>query len=179
MSEKKELRKEFKALRERLKSGEKDEKIAQNALATFGDRASFFVYISFASEVGTQPIIEKLKARNKRICVPRIVDKDMLSVPLTEELKPDKYGILSPTQGGEETCEIVFTPMLAVDKMGYRLGYGGGYYDRYFANHKNVLRVGLAYEGQVVKDLPHEETDVPLHALVTEEGVRFFQRNSK
>lgn len=177
MFEKKELRKAFKTLRESLKSAEKDEKIAENALATFGEYASYFVYLSYQTEVDTHPLIKRLKAKNKRICVPKIVERDMLAVPLTGELKPDKYGILAPTEGAEETCEVVFTPLLAADKLGYRLGYGGGYYDRYFAKHAKVLRVGLAYAGQVMEELPHEETDIPLHALVTEEGVRYFERD--
>ncbi len=179
MYEKKELRSRFKALRERLKSAERDEKIARNALAAFGEYENYFVYLSFRSEVGTQPLIEGLKERGKRICVPRVVGKDMLSVPLSGELKPDAYGILSPTAGEEETCEVVFTPMLAVDKEGYRLGYGGGYYDRYFAKRTKVLRVGLAYAGQVTEALPHETTDIPLDALVTEEGVRFFRKDER
>lgn len=179
MFEKKELRKKFKALRLSLKSAEKDEKIARNALAAFGEYASFFVYLSFNTEVGTESLIEQLKAQQKLVCVPRIVEKEMLSVPMEGELKPDAYGILSPTEGTETTCEVAFTPMLAADKLGYRLGYGGGYYDKYFAKHKNVLRVGLAYEGQVTDALCLEETDIPLHALVTEEGVRYFAKDKE
>lgn len=61
-----------------------------------------------------------------------------------------------------------------MDGEGYRLGYGGGYYDRYFALHPDVLRVGLAYAGQAVEGLPREKTDMPLHAVVTEKGVTRF-----
>ena len=100
----------------------------------------------------------------------------MLSVPLSGELEAGAYGISEPKSGEEHTCAVAFTPMLAVDKEGFRLGYGGGYYDRYFALHPEVLRVGLAYEGQMIETIPREDTDIPLDALVTERGVKYFSK---
>ena len=98
----------------------------------------------------------------------------MRCVPLTDKLKAGKFGIPEPEEGEERTCEVALCPLLAFDEGGYRLGYGGGYYDRYFALHPEVLRVGLAYAGQAVAALPHGEYDVRLDAVITEEGVRFF-----
>lgn len=98
----------------------------------------------------------------------------MLAAPLAGKLKRGAYGIPEPVSGADEPAEICVTPLLAVDKDGYRLGYGGGYYDRYFASHPNVLRVGICYAGQAVETLPHGEFDLPVHAIVTEEGVRRF-----
>ena len=98
----------------------------------------------------------------------------MLCVPHSDRLKAGKYGIPEPEEGEETTCEVAFCPLLAFDEAGCRLGYGGGYYDRYFALHPEILRVGLAYAGQAADLLPHEERDERLDAVVTEEGVRFF-----
>ena len=98
----------------------------------------------------------------------------MRSVPYAEPLEAGAYGILQPEGGEETTCRVALTPLLAVDGEGYRLGYGGGYYDRYFSLHPDVLRVGLAYAGQAVERLPREKTDMPLHAVVTEKGVTRF-----
>ncbi len=174
MCEKSELRKKFKTLRAQLKDGERDSRIAKNALAAFGENASFFVYLSFGTEVSTAELIKELRARGKAVCVPRIAGGEMLCVPLSDRLKAGAFGIFEPEEGEERTCEVALCPLLAVDEAGYRLGYGGGYYDRYFASHPEVLRVGLCYRGQVVKKLPHGAHDARLDAIVTEDGVRFF-----
>ena len=176
MCEKKQLRKCFRALRSDLKNIDWDAKIARNALEAFGKYDRFFVYLSFGSEVGTEALIELLKKAGKRVCVPRIVDGEMLSVPLTDKLEEGAFGILAPDCGEEETCAVAFTPLLSADKEGYRLGYGGGFYDRYFAKHPGIVKVGLAYLGQITEKLPHEETDIPLDALVTENGVVRYER---
>lgn len=176
MFDKRELRKSSKAVRASLKDPEKDRLIAEHALNAFGNMESCFCYLSFGSEAGTESLIEAFKARGRLVCVPKVIGRDMLSVPLGEELEKGKYGISEPKSGEEHTCAVAFTPMLAVDKEGYRLGYGGGYYDRYFALHSDILKVGLAYEGQIIETLPREETDVPLDALVTEQGVKYFSK---
>ena len=174
MCEKAALREKYKKLRAGLKSAEKDGRIAENALAAFGEKGCFFVYLSFSTEAGTEALIAGLRARGKTVCAPRIVGGEMLCVPLSDKLKPGAFGISEPEAGEERTCEVAFCPLLAFDGAGYRLGYGGGYYDRYFALHPEVLRVGLAYEGQASGCLPHEGHDARLDAVVTERGVRFF-----
>ena len=174
MDEKKTLRTRMKEVRAGLKSPEKDKPIEENVLSAFGEEESFFVYLSFGSEVATEGIVRALLARGKKVCVPLVEGGVMRSVPYREPLEAGAYGILQP-EGGEETaCRVALTPLLAVDGEGYRLGYGGGYYDRYFALHPDVLRVGLAYAGQGVERLPREKTDMPLHAVVTEKGVTRF-----
>ena len=174
MDEKKTLRARMKEVRAGLKSPEKDKLIEENVLSAFGEEESFFVYLSFGSEVATKGLIRALLARGKKVCVPRIEGGVMRSVPYAEPLEAGAYGILQPKGGEETTCRVALTPLLAVDGEGYRLGYGGGYYDKYFALHPDVLRVGLAYAGQAVEGLPQEQTDMPLHAVVTEKGVTRF-----
>ena len=174
MDEKKTIRARMKEVRAGLKSPEKDKLIEENVLSAFGEEESFFVYLSFGSEVSTKGLIRALLARGKRVCVPRIEGGVMRSVPYAEPLEAGAYGILQPKGGEETACRVALTPLLAVDGEGYRLGYGGGYYDRYFSLHPEVLRVGLAYAGQAVERLPREKTDMPLHAVVTEKGVMRF-----
>lgn len=174
MDEKKTLRARMKAVRAGLKSPEKDKLIEENVLSAFGEEESFFVYLSFGSEVSTKGLIRALLARGKKVCVPRIEGGVMRSVPYAEPLEAGAYGILQPKGGEETACRVALTPLLAVDGEGYRLGYGGGYYDKYFSLHPDVLRVGLAYAWQAVEGLPREKTDMPLHAVVTEKGVTRF-----
>ncbi len=169
------FREEYKRIRAGLRSAEGDGRIALHALAAFAEgHTSFFLYLSRGTEAGTAALLEGLRRLGKRVCAPRIAGGEMLCVPLTDRLKKGPFGILEPEGGEEETCDVAFCPLLAFDKEGYRLGYGGGYYDRYFAAHPQVLRVGLAYEGQAADKLPREGHDVRLDALVTERGVRFF-----
>ena len=77
MCDKQALREKYKTLRAELKSAEKDRCIAKNALAAFGEKNSFFVYLSFGSEAGAAELIEELRARGKTVCVPRLADGEM------------------------------------------------------------------------------------------------------
>ena len=74
------------------------------------------------------------------------------------------------------TPDLVLVPLLSFDAHGYRLGYGGGYYDRSLALLKNSHAVGIAYAGQEVEHLPREDHDHPLDAVLTEDGLRRFVR---
>ena len=172
-NEKESLRKRFRALRAGLKSPEKDAAILQNFLSSpFFQRTEFFVYHAVSSEADTLGIIAALLSSDKRVYLPRIVNGEMLAVPYSEDCER-VFGIPQPKSGEDHSAEVILTPMLAFDRAGFRLGYGGGYYDRYFALHGG-LRVGIAYEGQAVETLPHGKFDVPLHAMITETGVRYF-----
>lgn len=171
--EKRTLRKYYAELRASLKTPMRDGAIAQNTLNALCG-GSFFIYCAFRTEADTEYLIRTLLTQGKRVCVPRIEDGRMIAVPFSDKLERNAYGILQPCGGEDTPCETVLTPLLAVDGEGYRLGYGGGYYDRYFASHPLARRIGLCYAGQVCKALPHESTDIPLHAIVTEEGTRFY-----
>lgn len=177
MCDKRELREKYLARRATLKSAERDSAIAHAFLASpYANRDSFFIYCAVRTEVATAEIIAALLARGKRVCLPRIEGKDMLALPYGR-LKPGALGIPEPFCGADEPCEVALVPLIAVDREGYRLGYGGGYYDRYFARRPETLRVGLAYAGQAVEKLPHFDYDVPLDAVVSEDGVREIAKN--
>ncbi|HSZ74505.1 MAG TPA: 5-formyltetrahydrofolate cyclo-ligase, partial [Rhizomicrobium sp.] len=68
---------------------------------------------------------------------------------------------------------VVFVPLLAFDARGHRLGYGGGYYDRTLSALKPIA-IGIAYAGQEVAELPRQDHDHPLDAILTEQGLRRF-----
>lgn len=173
IEDKPQLRARYRALREGLKSPERDEQILQKFLASpFFEKSSFFVYHSVGAEADTLQIIKALLAADKQVYLPRIAGKNMLAAPYSLE-REIVFGIPQPKEGGDHSAEVIITPLLAFDQEGYRLGCGGGYYDRYFASHKGV-RVGLCYQGQAVKALPRGRFDLPLDAVVTEAGVEFF-----
>lgn len=137
---------------------------------------SLFVFISYASEVDTHPLLDTLLETRRRLAVPKIVDKTtMLSVPLHswEQLQPETLGILSPStaEHDEGPFDVVITPGVAFTEHGDRLGYGRGYYDRWFASHTVSTKIALAFETQIVESLPTDASDQPVDLIVTEKRV--------
>jgi 5-formyltetrahydrofolate cyclo-ligase len=68
--------------------------------------------------------------------------------------------------------ELVLTPGLAYDLHGWRLGYGGGFYDRFLSEQRTCISIGVTYQALLQTDLPHLEYDVPVQYFVTEDGVK-------
>ena len=134
-------------------------------------------WVAWAVEhVGSHPRVNAL-------CLPRAHDK-VLSFHAWkpgDRLVSGFKGIQEPeAKAKERRPDFIIVPLLAFDKNGYRLGYGGGYYDRYLAAHraKRTFRaVGIAYAGQQVDELPHEDFDERLDAVVTEAQVIRFERD--
>ncbi|XAL99014.1 5-formyltetrahydrofolate cyclo-ligase [Phycisphaeraceae bacterium D3-23] len=161
--------------------------LLQDVLALPQVRAAkrIFAFVSHGSEVDTHPIIDALLAAGKQVAVPLILprkddpDRRMLAVPITsrDELTPGVMGILSPprpeTRGPAPNFspDLVLVPGAAFSKESpkaiTRLGYGGGYYDRYLERHPGAKTVGLGFREQVVARLPVESHDVALHAMVS------------
>lgn len=137
-----------------------------------------FTYVSFGNEVDTIELITSALLSGKRVYVPKVIDKkcmEFYQINSIGELSPGTLGILEPEPGiigqmEKERKQIMIVPGLVFDEMGNRIGYGGGYYDRYFINHpnKNLNRVALAYDFQVVDVLQTEQFDIPVHRIVTE-----------
>lgn len=97
------------------------------------------------------------------------------------EFAPNRFGINEPVLVSADLCspmslDLVLAPLLAFDRLGNRLGMGGGYYDRAFAGRsgKNPRLIGIAYDCQRVEALPVEPWDVPLDAVITESGLQVF-----
>lgn len=174
--EKKQLRRKYLAARRQLKAAEKDRALKERFLSSpFAAADSFFLYLSYRDEADTLALADELLARGKRVCCPRTEGAAMRSVRYRLPLGRDKLGILQPPDGEEETCKIALVPLLAADERGTRLGYGGGYYDRYLSAHPEIVRVGYAYDGQIVTELPAEETDIPLDAVVTDKRIIVYR----
>lgn len=172
--EKAALRGRFLRLRAEAGSAGADAAIAEHFLrSSYAQAESFFIYVAVRGEAATEGIIGALRALSKRVCLPRIRGKDMLAAPFGPLVR-GAYGIPAPQEGEDTACDVAVVPLLAFDGRGTRLGYGGGWYDRYFASHPHMLRVGIAYEAQYTSVLPRGPWDIPLHAAITERGVRIF-----
>lgn len=178
--DKKELRKKYTKVRADVEDKEgKDKLIRENLrqLDIYKKAKSVFVFISYKSEVDTRGIIEDILADGKKLLVPLVKGSEMIAVEVKgiDDLEPNKMGILEPKSGDEVTdVDLTITPGLAFDKDGYRLGYGGGYYDKFFAK-VDTIRMGIGYFDQYVESLVHEDYDKALEYLLTEEGLIEFE----
>ena len=178
--DKKELRKKYTKVRADVEDKEgKDRLIRKNLreLEIYKKAKSVFVFISYKSEVDTRGIIEDILADGKKLLVPLVKGSEMIAVEVRgiDDLEPNKMGILEPKSGKEVTdVDLTITPGLAFDKDGYRLGYGGGYYDKFFAK-VDTIRMGIGYSDQYVESLVHEDYDKALEYLLTEEGLIEFE----
>lgn len=132
------------------------------------------VFSSFGSEVSTGPLIERLRDRRVVVALPRIEDADLVPVPYApgDPVRPTSFGAvepLAPERLEPGSLDVVGVPGVAFDRHGRRIGYGGGYYDR-FLRGLAAFTVGIAFGLQVIDGrLPAGSFDLPVRAIVTEE----------
>ena len=131
-----------------------------------------YIYVDHRGEVGTRKIMAEAFQRGKNVWVPRVAGNTMLFFRIRgmKDLKPGTYGILEPT--GTEFSDgrrgLMVMPGVAFDEKCHRVGYGGGFYDRYLEQHRNLRRMAVAFEFQVLSAVPHEEHDICPQVLITE-----------
>lgn len=137
-------------------------------------------YWPIRDEMDCRPMLTRLMDSGQPVCLPVVVADDQpLELRLWEEgaaLYPSGFGTLAPADDAPKVePDYVLMPLLGFDRLGTRLGYGGGYYDRTLAglSHKPKL-IGLAFAGQELEFVPRDTHDAPLDAVVTEAGVRHF-----
>lgn len=129
-------------------------------------------YVSLPQEVDTFKIIQALLP-SKQICVPKVKGEDMefYVIHSLDELQPGCFHVLEPVtsqliQPHQIDCMLV--PLLAYDHQNYRVGYGKGYYDRYFQHHFNGYKIGLAFSFQYVDRIDYDQYDQPLNEVIHE-----------
>lgn len=177
--DKAEIRAFIRAERKRLKTPERVDAICQHARA-LPDGKVVALYQAIGAEVPTDGLARLLMDQGRTLCLPVVTmrDRPMLFrqwVP-GDPLEQDAAGCPAPLDlAAEITPDLVITPLVAFDRRGYRLGQGGGYYDRTFAVLDQALRIGLAFAGQEVDELPTEPHDIRLHGILTENGYRPFK----
>lgn len=176
------LRREVRALRDGLPRQErrrKDVAIADRLLdlRELQGARTVMAFASFGSEVGTAAILERLDAAGIRIALPRVVQGEIVPVAFRpgDEVGASDLGAPEPVGGevvSDAEIDVVVTPGLAFDRQGFRTGYGGGYYDRFFRRVRaEAFRVGVCYEIQLVAEVPRGAVDLPVDAVVTERRV--------
>ncbi len=137
-------------------------------------------YWRIRDELDCQSILVRLMDGGQKVVLPVVMGADApLDLRVWEVDQPlyeAGFGTLAPSDLAPRAApDLVLMPLLGFDNEGTRLGYGGGYYDRTLAAlSRKPMLVGLAYDAQEVPHIPREAHDIPLDAVITESGVRFF-----
>lgn len=136
--------------------------------------ASLLLYYGVGREPDTRPLLEALLSRGKLLALPRCLPDGRMEArryPGQDRLVPNSFGIPEPQEDcpvlPREELSLVLVPGLCFDERGFRLGHGGGYYDRYL-DHFGGLTVALCRDRHLFPALPAEEHDRPVHRILTE-----------
>lgn len=136
------------------------------------------VTVSSGFEWDTEPIIEQGWKEGKTIvvpkCTPRNRQLDFYHLENFDQLEDSFYNLREPnpdvtTKVDKQAIDVLIVPGLLYDKRGYRIGFGGGYYDRFLADFPNKT-VSVFYSEQLLDEVPNELYDLPVQALLTEKG---------
>ena len=132
-----------------------------------------FVYVGAKNEVSTLPLLSHLLKNGVRVCVPKTFSNGYMEAWEVKDLERDfslgKFGILEPTTGvvvPVNEIELAIVPGVVFDKKGNRIGYGGGYYDRFLQTGNAMKKIGVCYDFQMADTLETESTDIPIDALI-------------
>lgn len=140
------------------------------SLQSIKDYQVFLLYYPHKNEVDTTAIIERLIKDNKTVLLPKVYEKHILPIIIDsiQNLHTGYAGIKEPK--GEifrGKIDVIVVPAIAFDKRGYRLGYGKGFYDRFLQKHLDSFKIGLAYDFQLLDELPIDQHDVPVDMILT------------
>jgi 5-formyltetrahydrofolate cyclo-ligase len=163
--------------------------LAQNVIATalIGPEDIVSGFWPMGEEIDLLPLLTALDARGN-VCALPVMERKNAPLIFREwrpglELRPVGFGVLEPPPSSPKRIPtVVLTPLLVFDARGYRVGYGGGYYDRTLAQLRErgpVTAVGVGYSAQEIEAVPHDHYDQPLDWIVTERGARKFDRAAK
>ena len=133
---------------------------------------SIYGYLSYNQEVRTEPILRRAQADGKRVAVPKVFGDEMKFLWLEWDKVQEGYkGIPEPTDGvtADDPAALVLMPGLAFDPQGHRLGYGGGFYDKFLAAEPHPT-LALCYDFQLLEKVETEAHDIPVDAVLSSSG---------
>ena len=141
------------------------------ALEAYRQAKTLYGYLPYNQEVRTAPILAQALADGKRVAVPKIYGEEMRFIYLDDLNQVEKgyAGIPEPIADepvADDPTALVLMPGLAFDKEGHRIGYGGGFYDKFLNAEPGHPTIALCYAFQMVEELPTEEFDVPVDCVL-------------
>lgn len=179
---KKDIRAEVKKYRREASSEQilkNSEKICQTflELPEYQTADVVFAYVDCKNEVQTKRVIEQCWADGKKVAVPKVLGKIMKYYQISsyDDLEEGYFGIKEPKYESleEMVCEdgLMILPGVAFDLQRHRVGYGGGFYDRYLEEHPNMKKIAFAFEFQVYDKVPFETFDRQPEKIITEKRI--------
>ena len=132
---------------------------------------TIYGYLPYNQEVRTVPLLERAIQDGKKIAVPKVYGEEMKFIYITDfsQVEPGYAGIPEPIADGpiaDDPTALVLMPGLAFDREGHRIGYGGGFYDRFLALEPDHPTVALCYAFQMLPQIETEEFDVPVDLVL-------------
>ncbi len=173
MATKEELRQQAKILRKKLNPERSSENIIKQIInwGKFKSVCNIMIYYPINNEISLLALPD-----DKTYFLPKVVENDIQVCPFAKnELVKGKFGIPEPESepiDDLDVLDMVFVPALAADRWGYRIGYGGGYYDRFLVRlNKKTLKVIPMYSELMLGDIPIEPHDIKVDFIVTEREI--------
>lgn len=174
--DKKELRRQIRLKKQAMTETEileKSRTLTDKFLKTkeYADASTVYGYLSYNQEVRTESILRQALMEGKRVAVPKVFGDEMEFIYITdmEQIAMGYKGIPEPvadTPIAKDATALVLMPGIAFDNKGGRIGYGGGFYDKYLSREPNHTKVALCYDFQIVDTLPMEEFDIPVDLVI-------------
>ena len=174
--DKRALRKQIRDKKRAMTEGEilsASERLGEQFFASplYQQARTIYGYLSYNQEVRTVPILEQALRDGKRVAVPKVYGDEMRFIYLDDLSQVEKgyAGIPEPIADepvADDSTALVLMPGLAFDRQGHRIGYGGGFYDKFLAAEPNHPTLALCYEFQMLEHLDTEEFDVPVDCVL-------------
>ena len=174
--DKKELRR---SIRERKRAMTEEEIVSRSEKLgvlfaqseAYKNAKTIYGYLPYNQEVRTVPMLEQALKDGKKVAVPKVYGEEMKFLYLDDLTKVEKgyAGIPEPIADGpvaDDKTALVLMPGLAFDPQGHRIGYGGGFYDKFLAAEPNHPTLALCYEFQMLPKLDTEEHDIPVDTVL-------------
>ena len=168
MDSKSDLRKKAKILRKSLNIAEISKNICLKirALDDYNQAKHIMIFYPMKYEIDLRDLLKD----NKNFYLPKTQGKDILVCPYSKILKKSEFGVMEPNTEpiNPNILDLIFVPALMADNEGYRLGYGGGYYDRFLAKYPNINTIIPIPKALLIKQLPCESFDIKSNEVITE-----------
>lgn len=155
------------------------------SMQSYQEAQTIFCFVGMETEVDTIPIIEDALKKGKRVSVPLMISKGIMvakEIHSIEELSAHAYGILEPSENNltvePSEIDLAVVPCLSCSHKGVRLGYGGGYYDRYM-QETHFTRICICFEKLTNEEIPMSHFDLKMDMLITEIGIFNFLEDNK
>jgi 5-formyltetrahydrofolate cyclo-ligase len=174
-----EIRRQIRAVRKLLPPAACAERAARAcaqaaAVAELSGARTLIAYVAMRKELDPHALCEQAWQRGARVGLPRIAEQGLELHAHTSDaaLVENELGVREPAAACARIAlsevDVILVPALAVDPRGYRVGYGGGYYDRLLVTLPNALKIALVYDFQVVAEAPNEAHDAPVDWIVSD-----------